>query len=122
MSDTNSSSKHSTRVRFATFSATGFQVSGALHPGRQLDPARLEAERVQLGAEDLADLAHARGVERSAVDAHRALEELQRFRAARLHRGDDALLGGVELGEGGEGEAEEGGSEEFFHPSIMQPS
>jgi hypothetical protein len=39
--------------------AHGEQVAGAAHLGRQLDPARLEAERVELRAEQLADLAHA---------------------------------------------------------------
>ncbi len=70
------------------------QVAGALHFGRHVDPAGLEAQLVELFAEHLADFAHAFVVHGAAVDVDRALQQLQALSGVRLHFGDDLLFDG----------------------------
>jgi hypothetical protein len=72
--------------------ARGQQVAGALHFGRHVDPAGLEAERVELGAEQLPDGAHALQVIGAAIDQRTLPEQLERLRAVGADRGHDALF------------------------------
>ena len=67
------------------------QVPGALERGA-VDPPRLEAERVELLQEDLADLLHALEVLRAAVDVDDALEQRQRLRVVLVDEGGERLL------------------------------
>ena len=79
-------------------------IAGGMSIQRVLKP-----ERIELGAVELADGAHALGVQGAAVDAHRFLEQLQRRRRALLDGGDDALLGLRKLRVGDAGQQKEGG-------------
>ena len=69
----------------------GDEMPGAL-PRRAVDPPRREAERVELRAKDVADLAHAREVLRAAVDVDDALEQRERLGVVRVDRLDDCPL------------------------------
>ncbi len=75
----------------------GHQMSGAVHGVRQLDPVRLEAERVERGGEHPADLAHAGEIHRAAVDVHRALEHGDLVFVVLVHEGADLPFGGDDL-------------------------
>ena len=61
------------------------QVAGALER-RAVDPGRLEPERVELLAEQIADRADAREVVRAAVDVDGLLEQRERARRCRRRR------------------------------------
>ena len=72
----------------------GDEVSRAIER-RPVDPPRREPQRLELGGEELADLANAGMVLRPAVDVDRAFEQRQRLGIVRVHVGDDgALVGG----------------------------
>ena len=64
----------------------GDEVAGAM-PRGAVHPLGLEAEAVELGAEDPADLAHAGKVLGAAVDVHHALEQRQRRVVVRVDPG-----------------------------------
>ena len=70
----------------------GDQVPGALER-RAVHPRRLEAERVELLAEEIADGAHAGEVVRAAVDVDGLLEQRERVGVARVDRRDDRAFG-----------------------------
>ena len=73
-------------------------MSGALER-RTVDPSRGEAEGIELGAEHVADAAHAREVHRAAVDVDDALEQRQRARVVRVDvTNDRTLVGGKRCG------------------------
>ena len=63
---------------------------------RAVDPPRREAERVELRAQRVAHLPHAREVHRPAVHVHDPLEQRQRLGVVRVDRANDLLLGGGE--------------------------
>jgi hypothetical protein len=76
--------------------AGGQQVAGTAHRRRHVDPAGLEAERIEMSAEQLPNLAHAFRVHRAAVDQHALPEQVQRLRRMRPDFGHDALLDRVQ--------------------------
>ena len=100
------------------------QVARTLHGRRHVDPAGVEAQRVQLRPVDVADGAHAFRVQGAAVDAHRFLQQIQRRGRALLDGGDDALFGLGELRMRRTGQQEGGGDGggEFleWHQAISQ--
>ena len=71
----------------------GHQMAGAL-PRGAVDPLCLEAERVELGAEDRADLPDAVEVLRAAVDVDDALEERDGILATGVDRRRDCAIAG----------------------------
>ena len=76
----------------------GDEVAGALHPGRQFDPARAETDRAQLLGECIADGADARRVLCRTLDVH---DFLQQGLGGGLAGGGvfrDRTLGPVEVG------------------------
>ena len=70
----------------------GHEVTGAM-PRGAVHPLGLEAEAVELGAEDPADLAHAVEVLGAAVDVHDALEERQGVAVVRVRISGDRPFG-----------------------------
>ena len=73
--------------------ALGDEMSGALER-RSVDPAGREPQRVELGGEQLADLAHAGKVLRAAVDVDGPFEERQRLGVVGVHVSDDRAFVG----------------------------
>ena len=68
----------------------GDEVAGAL-PRGAVHPPRLEAERIELGAKDSADLADALVVLRAAVDVDDALEQGDGFGLVGVDVGDEGV-------------------------------
>ena len=72
----------------------GDEMAGAIERC-SVNPARREAERVELPAKDVADRAHAGEVHRAAIDVDDALEQRERLRVASIDGGGERLfLGG----------------------------
>ena len=78
----------------------GNEVPGTLHLGRQLDPARAEADGPQFRGEDIANRANAFDVLGRALDVHDAREQGLRRRLTRRGVPRDVRLGRVEFSPG----------------------
>ena len=80
------------RSRSARAAMLGDEMPGALERCA-VDPAGREAERLELGAEQLADFPDAVEVLRAAVDVDHALEERERVGVVRVDVVDERALG-----------------------------
>ena len=78
----------------------GHEMAGAVHRGRHLRPADGEAERPELGGEQIAHATHAFDVVGAARDVHRPLEECDVVLMVHAHVVAQPDLGGGEDGAG----------------------
>ncbi len=100
--------------------ALGDQVAGSAE-GSSVDPFGREAESIELGSEQPADLAYSLEVHRAAVDVHRPLQQLEGRVVRRIDLARDALLRGRELGpDGSDEDRDENERDADLHPPTIE--
>ena len=69
-----------------------YEMTGALHLGRQVDPFGFEAESIELGPHDDADFFNTLYVERTAADIHGFFKQRDRIFPVGVNPADHSLL------------------------------